>query len=84
MSLHPRQPTGPFLDGREATGVGGTDVVNPFDGEVIARVENGDEAMVDRAVASACAHLPPPPRPSGPRCCCARPTPCGPTASTSP
>jgi len=36
-------------------------VVNPFSGEVIARVAQASEADVDRAVAAAAAHLPPPP-----------------------
>jgi len=46
---------GHFIDGRETPSTGGAvlDVLNPSTGEVIARIPNGTEEDVDRAVASA-------------------------------
>ena len=61
MSATLDQPTGLLLgNGWEHPN---TDlaVVNPFSGDVIARVAQADEADVARAVAAATRHLPPPP-----------------------
>ncbi|MGZ5103212.1 MAG: aldehyde dehydrogenase family protein, partial [Usitatibacter sp.] len=56
----PRAPAqvrahGHFIDGRDTPGAGADllDVLNPSNGEVIARIANGNEEDVDRAVKSA-------------------------------
>ncbi|MCB0880783.1 MAG: aldehyde dehydrogenase family protein [Thermoleophilia bacterium] len=59
--LHPHQPTGPFLDGRQVDGTGSVGVRDPFDGALVTTVETGDAAMVRRAIGVAAAHLPPAP-----------------------
>src|SRR4051812_37816753 len=42
-----------FIDGRWVTGTARFAVTDPFDGSVVAEVTEGDEAMVDTAVAAA-------------------------------
>ena len=54
-SATPVRTHGLFIDGKqvEAHGKGTLDVLNPANGEVIARISHADESDVDRAVQSA-------------------------------
>lgn len=54
-------PTGLFLGGRFVAGPGTLEVRNPYTGALLAEVATGGAAEIDRAVADAATHLPPPP-----------------------
>ena len=61
MSAPHPYPTGLFLEGEFVAGCGTHEVRNPYTGELIAEVAVGGMQELDRAVASAQRHLPPPP-----------------------
>jgi acyl-CoA reductase-like NAD-dependent aldehyde dehydrogenase len=58
--LDPDQPTGILLEGGFERPNEDRPVMNPYNGDTIALVAQGSPAQVDRAVASALHHLPPP------------------------
>jgi acyl-CoA reductase-like NAD-dependent aldehyde dehydrogenase len=61
MRLPSDLPSGLFLEGRFVPGSGTLAVRNPYSGAILAEVATGGAAEVDRAVADALRHLPPPP-----------------------